>query len=153
MVHPTKQRPVKIVAVVLIPSTQIIFKVTRESWAMNKSTLTHLMEWCIRVYNVIQVSTCCAHQWEKAENIRRNSLKSRRFSLWSLSEDWVSQRGPRTPAGKDESSPSGKICPTPSNEFQNELHILSFPPKIMFWRKAGVFRYWCWPGSGVFWLQ
>lgn len=36
VVHPIKQRPVKIVAVVLIPSAQIIFKVTRESWAMNK---------------------------------------------------------------------------------------------------------------------
>lgn len=36
MVHPIKQRPVKIVAVVLIPSAKIIFKVTRESWARSK---------------------------------------------------------------------------------------------------------------------
>lgn len=43
---------------------------------------------------------------------------------------------------RSRSNPTGKICPTPSNEVQNKLHIFSFPLKKMS-ENARVFRYWC----------
>lgn len=97
VVCPIEPRPVKIVTVVLIPSTQSSFKVTWQSWTKKQTNIFRAqMLACVIQYQYVNIHE--SHLLVKMGKIQHNSSWSERSSLWSWRMDTVWLREPQMPA-------------------------------------------------------